>query len=100
MKKNLSKVHESIKDSSMTELKDFLENIRKFSPKIGKVAMRHVIWEYCWNYSSFFFNVHFKLQTAEQLNIDITANESAIKRFISPTISGNIFQINYLPICF
>jgi len=67
MKKNLSKVHESIKDSSMTELKDFLENIRKFSPKIGKVAMRH---------------------TAEQLNIDITANESAIKRFISPTISG------------
>ena len=46
MKKNLSKVHESIKESSMTELKDFLENIRKFSPKIGEVAMRHVNLEF------------------------------------------------------
>jgi hypothetical protein len=26
----------------MSDLKDFLENIRKFSPKIGEVAMRHV----------------------------------------------------------
>ena len=50
MKKNLSKVHESIKESSMMELKDFLENIRKFSPKIGKVAMRHVIYNNFWNH--------------------------------------------------
>lgn len=26
----------------MSDLKDFLENIRKFSPKIGEVAMKHV----------------------------------------------------------
>ena len=25
----------------MTDLKDFLENIRKFSPKMGEIAMRH-----------------------------------------------------------
>ena len=25
----------------MRELKDFLENIRKYSPKIGELAMRH-----------------------------------------------------------
>jgi len=26
----------------MSDLRDFLENIRKHSPKIGEVAMRHV----------------------------------------------------------
>lgn len=26
----------------MTDLRDFLENIRKYSPKIGEVAMKHV----------------------------------------------------------
>lgn len=26
----------------MSDLRDFLENIRKYSPKIGEVAMRHV----------------------------------------------------------
>lgn len=26
----------------MSDLRDFLENIRKYSPKIGDVAMRHV----------------------------------------------------------
>nr|CAG4643034.1 EOG090X01NK [Ilyocryptus agilis] len=67
MKKNLSKVRESIKEASMSDLKDFLESIRKYSPKIGEVAMRH---------------------TAEQLNIDITANTSAIKRLMSPNVSG------------
>jgi hypothetical protein len=35
-------LRDSIKEASMTDLKDFLENIRKFSPKIGEVAMRHV----------------------------------------------------------
>ena len=50
MKKNLSKVRESIKEASMSDLKDFLESIRKYSPKIGEVAMRHVSIFY-----SFFF---------------------------------------------
>lgn len=67
MKKNLSKVRESIKEASMSDLKDFLESIRKYSPKIGEVAMRH---------------------TAEQLNIDVTASNAIIKRFMSPTVSG------------
>lgn len=42
MKKSLAKVRESIKEASMSDLKDFLESIRKYSPKIGEVAMRHV----------------------------------------------------------
>uniref|UniRef100_A0A6M2DPL4 Exocyst complex component n=1 Tax=Xenopsylla cheopis TaxID=163159 RepID=A0A6M2DPL4_XENCH len=41
MKDSVPKLRESIKDTSMTDLKDFLENIRKFSPRIGEVAMRH-----------------------------------------------------------
>ena len=44
MKRNLSCVRESIKEASMNDLKDFLENIRKYSPKIGEVAMKHVRW--------------------------------------------------------
>jgi len=35
-------LRENIKDASMSDLRDFLENIRKHSPKIGEVAMRHV----------------------------------------------------------
>ncbi|KAJ8874390.1 hypothetical protein PR048_025239 [Dryococelus australis] len=35
------RLRENIKEASMSDLKDFLENIRKFSPKIGEVAMRH-----------------------------------------------------------
>merc|ERR1719228_3035013 len=34
-------LRESIKDASMTDLKDFLENIKKYSPKMGEIAMRH-----------------------------------------------------------
>nr|CAD7568501.1 unnamed protein product [Timema californicum] len=41
MKENIPKLRENIKEASMSDLKDFLENIRKFSPKIGEVAMRH-----------------------------------------------------------
>lgn len=41
MRENIPMLRESIKEASMSDLKDFLENIRKFSPKIGEVAMRH-----------------------------------------------------------
>lgn len=37
-----TRLRENIKDASMSDLRDFLENIRKYSPKIGEVAMRHV----------------------------------------------------------
>ncbi|KAJ8316919.1 hypothetical protein KUTeg_004823 [Tegillarca granosa] len=41
MAEAIPKLREKIKDASMSELKDFLENIRKHSAKIGEVAMRH-----------------------------------------------------------
>ncbi|XP_011143381.1 exocyst complex component 6B isoform X1 [Harpegnathos saltator] len=37
----IPQLRENIKDASMSDLRDFLENIRKHSPKIGEVAMRH-----------------------------------------------------------
>ncbi|XP_050305936.1 exocyst complex component 6 isoform X2 [Anthonomus grandis grandis] len=37
----IPKYRDKIEAASMMDLKDFLENIRKFSPKIGEVAMRH-----------------------------------------------------------
>ncbi|XP_061171334.1 exocyst complex component 6B-like [Saccostrea echinata] len=41
MKEAIPKLREQIKDASMSDLKDFLENIRKHSAKIGEVAMKH-----------------------------------------------------------
>lgn len=38
----LHRIRENIKEVSMSDLKDFLENIRRLSSKIGEVAMRHV----------------------------------------------------------
>ncbi|XP_029171196.1 exocyst complex component 6B isoform X2 [Nylanderia fulva] len=37
----IPQLRENIKDASMSDLRDFLENIRKYSRKIGEVAMRH-----------------------------------------------------------
>jgi len=45
-------LRENIKDASMSDLRDFLENIIKHSPKIGEVAMRHV------GFLLFLFNVY------------------------------------------
>ena len=42
MAEAIPQLRNRIKDASMTDLKDFLENIRKHSAKIGEVAMRHV----------------------------------------------------------
>lgn len=42
MKASIPQIRESIKEASMRELNDFLENIRKFSPKIGELAIRHI----------------------------------------------------------
>ena len=41
MKASIPKRRLAIKEASMSELKDFLENIRKCSPKIGEMAMRN-----------------------------------------------------------
>lgn len=41
MKEAVPKLKENIKKSSEADFREFLENIRKFSPRIGEVAMRH-----------------------------------------------------------
>uniref|UniRef100_A0A1B0DDY8 Exocyst complex component EXOC6/Sec15 N-terminal domain-containing protein n=3 Tax=Phlebotomus papatasi TaxID=29031 RepID=A0A1B0DDY8_PHLPP len=41
MKSAVPKLKEKIKQSSEEDFREFLENIRKFSPKIGEVAMNH-----------------------------------------------------------
>ena len=46
MREQIPKLRESIKEASMKDLKDFLENIRKYSPKMGEVAMRHTAGKY------------------------------------------------------
>ena len=43
MREQIPHLREDIKQSSMADLKDFLENIRKFSPKMGEIAMRHAL---------------------------------------------------------
>lgn len=42
MAETLPKLREEIKEISMSDLKDFLESIRKHSDKIGEAAMRQV----------------------------------------------------------
>lgn len=42
MMETLPKLREDIKDISMSDLKDFLESIRKHSDKIGETAMKQV----------------------------------------------------------
>lgn len=44
MAENLPRLREEIKEISMSDLKDFLESIRKHSDKVGETAMRQV-WE-------------------------------------------------------
>lgn len=41
LRESIPKIRESIETASMSDLKDFLENIRRYSPKIGEVAMKH-----------------------------------------------------------
>ncbi|MBZ3876098.1 Exocyst complex component 6 [Sciurus carolinensis] len=43
MIENLPKLREDIKEISMSDLKDFLESIRKHSDKIGETAMKQVL---------------------------------------------------------
>lgn len=42
MMENLPKLREEIKEISMSDLKDFLESIRKHSDRIGETAMKQV----------------------------------------------------------
>uniref|UniRef100_A0A673HYL3 Exocyst complex component n=1 Tax=Sinocyclocheilus rhinocerous TaxID=307959 RepID=A0A673HYL3_9TELE len=47
MAETLPKLREEIKEISMSDLKDFLESIRKHSDKIGETAMRQVMKHHC-----------------------------------------------------
>jgi len=40
MRESIPRLREAIKEASVSELKDFLEAVRKYSPKIGEMAMR------------------------------------------------------------
>ncbi|XP_005089455.2 exocyst complex component 6B isoform X6 [Aplysia californica] len=73
----IPKLRERIKEASMTELKDFLESIRKHSAKIGEVAMRHA---------------------AEQNNMDPTIAKKKVKKRRAPA-PPNPFtgEIDYEP---
>ena len=42
MAENLPRLRDQIKDISMSDLKDFLESIRKHSDKVGEAAMKQV----------------------------------------------------------
>lgn len=42
MTENIPRLREEIKEISMSDLKDFLESIRKHSDKIGEMAMKQV----------------------------------------------------------
>ncbi|RUS81404.1 hypothetical protein EGW08_010842, partial [Elysia chlorotica] len=63
MAEAIPRLRERIKEASMTELKDFLESIRKHSAKIGEVAMRHA---------------------AEQNNMDPKIAEKRVKKRRAP----------------
>lgn len=39
----IDQIREEIKTESYTEFKDFLENIRKVSGRVGEVALKHVM---------------------------------------------------------
>uniref|UniRef100_A0A669BUU6 Exocyst complex component n=1 Tax=Oreochromis niloticus TaxID=8128 RepID=A0A669BUU6_ORENI len=47
MAENLPRLREEIKDISMSDLKDFLESIRKHSDKVGETAMRQKAHSIC-----------------------------------------------------
>lgn len=42
MAENLPRLREEVKEISLSDLKDFLESIRKHSDKVGEMAMRQV----------------------------------------------------------
>jgi len=51
---NIPKLREEIKEVSMSDLKDFLESIRKHSDKIGETAMKQVGHLLCAQWWMFF----------------------------------------------
>ncbi|KAL0275355.1 UNVERIFIED_CONTAM: hypothetical protein PYX00_003224 [Menopon gallinae] len=51
IRENIPQLRDKIKEAAMSDLKDFLENIRKFSQKIGEVAMSHTSEQLTTNFS-------------------------------------------------
>lgn len=71
MRDQIPLLRESIKEASMTDLKDFLENIRKYSPKMGEIAMRH---------------------TAEQLEMDLGGGKRQSQAQANPFTGENDYE--------
>uniref|UniRef100_A0AAY4AB39 Exocyst complex component n=1 Tax=Denticeps clupeoides TaxID=299321 RepID=A0AAY4AB39_9TELE len=70
MAETLPKLREEIKDISMSDLKDFLESIRKHSDKIGETAMRQVG---AFKVFFFFFSFLYQPTVRESHRMDSTA---------------------------
>lgn len=64
MIENLPKLREEIKEISMSDLKDFLESIRKHSDKIGETAMKQV----CLRVSIFLTEKYLNILISSYLN--------------------------------
>lgn len=71
LRDKIPRYRDKIEAASISDLKDFLENIRKFSPKIGEVAMRH---------------------TSEQLASDPTVIGRKKKRNVAQIESNGLFS--------
>lgn len=67
MKASIPRIRESIKEASMRELNDFLENIRKYSPKIGELAMRHTAEKM--NVDPAYYGNQSKKQQVQEVNL-------------------------------
>uniref|UniRef100_A0AAY4AG93 Exocyst complex component n=1 Tax=Denticeps clupeoides TaxID=299321 RepID=A0AAY4AG93_9TELE len=72
MAETLPKLREEIKDISMSDLKDFLESIRKHSDKIGETAMRQVG---AFKVFFFFFSFLYQPTVRESHRMDKGADE-------------------------
>uniref|UniRef100_A0A667XH05 Exocyst complex component n=1 Tax=Myripristis murdjan TaxID=586833 RepID=A0A667XH05_9TELE len=66
MAENLPRLREEIKEISMSDLKDFLESIRKHSDRVGETAMRQVCEWRTQNLSSNFLMLYYKEEEGDE----------------------------------
>uniref|UniRef100_A0A8C3G735 Exocyst complex component n=1 Tax=Cyclopterus lumpus TaxID=8103 RepID=A0A8C3G735_CYCLU len=89
MAENLPRLREEIKEISMSDLKDFLESIRKHSDKVGHTAMRQAQQHRTFNSPVYSLNgrthshTHYgRLLTADETGDEEEADEEVRKRFV------------------
>lgn len=82
------KIRETIKKESMKDLKDFLENIRQLTPKIGEIAMKNVALQH----KEFAF-----ILDSFKSEVSVVTNESQLSKShdIKPNhMNGNVEEEN------